>query len=188
MVHGFKQELSKLRELLCMVKQVLEDAERCQVTDGTVKLWLKKFEFVAYDYDEVLDERNYEDLSCTLEIQNQMKQNIWLCFSSNMLLRFRWKMANRIKNLNVELKLINYEADCHGFQMRVADCAPYSPPLRETDSISCDHIVLGRDNDALKIVNMWTKPSNEYVTVILIVGIGGLGKETLAYLILKHHL
>lgn len=188
LVRGFKQELRKLRESLYMVKQVLEDAERRQFTDGTVKLWLKKFQFVAYDYDDVLDERTYEDLCCSAEIWNQMKQNTCLCFSSNMLLRFTWKMTRGIKKINVELKLIHYEADRHGFQRRVADCAPYSPSLRETVGISCDHIVLGRDNDTLKTVNMLIKPSDEYVAIIPIVGIGGLGKATLAHLIFNHYL
>ncbi|KAL2530436.1 putative disease resistance protein RGA4 [Forsythia ovata] len=97
----------------------IEDANRRQVTDGAVKRLLKKLEGVAYDADNVLDEIIYENLHRTIQIQNHMKPKVCLYFSFYSHLAFRWKMAHKINNINVNLKRINDGAGLHGFLRRV---------------------------------------------------------------------
>ncbi|XP_075637529.1 putative disease resistance protein RGA4 [Castanea sativa] len=71
---GFKGELTKLRDSLTTIQAVLADAERRQVSDEYVRLWLRRHKDVAYDADYVLGEFAYEILRRKVEIQNQMKR------------------------------------------------------------------------------------------------------------------
>ena len=56
---GFKDELTRLRDSAEMIQAVLADAERRQVGEERVKLWLQRLKDVAYDADDVLDELAY---------------------------------------------------------------------------------------------------------------------------------
>ena len=49
-------ELTRLRDSFTMIQAVLADAERRQVREEPVRLWLLRLKDVAYDADEVLDE------------------------------------------------------------------------------------------------------------------------------------
>ncbi|KAL0304782.1 UNVERIFIED_CONTAM: putative disease resistance protein RGA3 [Sesamum angustifolium] len=55
--------------------------------------------------------------------------------------------------------------------------------LTETDSVTVDPIVVGREEDVSMIVDMLVNPNDEGVSVVPIVGMGGLGKTTFARLI-----
>ncbi|CAI9762872.1 unnamed protein product [Fraxinus pennsylvanica] len=62
LVWDFKKDLRKLDGSLKMMDRVLQDAEKREVTEEAVKLWLKNLRDVTYDADHVLDEINYENM------------------------------------------------------------------------------------------------------------------------------
>ncbi|XP_030939387.1 putative disease resistance protein RGA3 isoform X3 [Quercus lobata] len=71
---GFKEELTRLRQSVEMIQDLLADAERKQVTDLSLRRWLQRLQDVAYDADDVMDELAYEILRRKVEIRNQMKR------------------------------------------------------------------------------------------------------------------
>ncbi|KAM4078333.1 hypothetical protein ACB094_09G029100 [Castanea mollissima] len=178
---GFEGELTKLRGSLTTIKAVLADAERRQVRDEVVRLWLQRLKDVAYDADDVLDEFAYEILRRKVEIRNQMKRKVCFFFSFSNPLAFRLKMANKIKTIHELLEKINDEANSYG----LARASPVNAnieiiPNRETDP-SLDHSeVVGREDHASKIVDLLTGATKEQLSVVSIVGMAGLGKTTLA--------
>ncbi|KAL2530504.1 putative disease resistance RPP13-like protein 1 [Forsythia ovata] len=186
LVWGFKQDLANLTDSLLSIKAVLKDADRRQVNDDAVKLWLKKLEDVAYDAEYVLDEIKYENLRRTVQIRNQMKPKVCLYFSFYSPMAFRWNMAHKINIINVNLKRINDEADRHGFLRRVAEFAPALPQVKETDAITADPVFVGRQNDESKFVEQITGEIDDVFSVLPIVGMGGIGKTTLARRIFNH--
>ncbi|KAK4406085.1 Disease resistance protein RGA2 [Sesamum angolense] len=179
---GVKNELTKLNKSFAMVQAFLNDAARRQVEEEAINLWLKNLESISYEVDNLLDQFNYEIIRRKVEIRNQMSRKVRFFSSANPLL-FRSKISQKIMDVNMRLKMVNEEAISYGLQRSVGDSAIFVPPVIETDSISVDPIVLGRENDASVIVNMLVDSSDEVVSVVPIVGMGGLGKTTLARLI-----
>ena len=112
---GFKDELTRLRDSVQMIQAVQANAEKRQVGEESVRLWLQRLKDVAYEADGVLSELAYEDHRQKVEIQNQMKCMVWF-FSILNSIAFRFKMANKFKTIVDSLKRINAEAS--GFGLR----------------------------------------------------------------------
>ena len=58
LVVGVDKEAKKLEDNLRTVRAVLNDAEKRQVIEKAVKLWLKKLNNVCYEMEDVVDEWN----------------------------------------------------------------------------------------------------------------------------------
>ncbi|KAL3507487.1 hypothetical protein ACH5RR_032869 [Cinchona calisaya] len=188
---GIKKDLEKLKKSVIMIQAFLEDAEKKQVTQESVKLWLRELERAAFDAGNLLDDFNYKILRHKVEIQNQMERKVCFFFSLSNPVAFGLRMANKmnkIKNINLELKSIYEEAINLGLlsQIGARDATGDLPPpsgfrkTRQTDSVTIDVSFIGRDDDVSQIVAQLTATSNsESVSVLPIVGMGGIGKTTL---------
>ncbi|GLU17200.1 hypothetical protein SLE2022_335910 [Rubroshorea leprosula] len=184
---SWKAELRRLCNKLTMIRALLEDADRKQVGDSAVKLWLENLRDVAREAEDVLDEVVYERLKQEVQIQNQMKKEVCLFFTFSNPFIFRLKMANKIKNLIASIVEINEEATQFGLQSRYAIHEPRSNPQTASSSPGYCPRVLGREDDVSKIVDLLIDPSNkEPFSVISVVGMGGLGKTTLAKSVQTH--
>ncbi|CDP21219.1 unnamed protein product [Coffea canephora] len=150
---GFKKDVASMTRSLGFIKDVLADAEEKQNQSRGVQRWLKCLEEVAYDAQNVLDELHYESLRHQVESRNRHKLKVCCFFSfSNINLAFRWRMASKVR----DVKLKN----------------------RQTDSVLVP--IIGRADDESNIVKILLSPSKKVVSVLPIIGMGGLGKTTLA--------
>ncbi|XP_019254708.1 PREDICTED: putative disease resistance protein RGA3 [Nicotiana attenuata] len=173
-----KKDLKMLKKTVTMIQAFIHDAERRQVEDQTVEEWLKMLEKVAEDAENVFDEFRYESLKAeVMKIRNKPTNKV--CnFVSNTVLKC--KMSRKIKNINEELSAINKLAKDLGLQ------PPTGPsrqilPIRETDSVVVASDVVGRDQDVAEIKEKMLNMREDVVLcTIPIVGMGGLGKTTVA--------
>ncbi|CDP19618.1 unnamed protein product [Coffea canephora] len=193
MLVGFKKDVASMTRSLRLIKGVLADAEAKQNQDEAVQEWLNSLEEVAYEADNVLDKLHYEALRHQVESRNRHKLKVCCFFSfSNINLAFRWRMASKVRDINLELNKINEEANRLGLVSRavVTAALPAAPPAGDTRNRQTDSVVapmVGRADDESKIVKMLLRPSEKVVSVLPIVGMGGLGKTTLAKSIYNNH-
>ncbi|KAK9159906.1 hypothetical protein Syun_006247 [Stephania yunnanensis] len=187
---GVNDEVRNLQGMLNNIQAVLEDAEKKQVKDKTLRVWLKDLKEVAYDAEDVLDKIAYEELKQTI-INNKVSN--WFSTSNPLVLRF--KIAHKIKDINKRLDVIDkrknmfqgitavephHQSDLSNFGQMIN--------VRETSSFVDRSTVIAREVDKEKIVRMLIDhrqiiDNNITLSVIPIVGFGGLGKTTLAQLL-----
>ncbi|CDP19619.1 unnamed protein product [Coffea canephora] len=177
---GFKKDVASMTDSLGFIKDVLADAEEWQNQSRTVQRWLNSLEEVAYDADNVLDELHYESLRHQVESRNRHKHKVCRFFSfSNINLAFRWRMASKVRDIKIKLNKINQQARDFGLDSRLVRTAAVGDTgSRQTDSVFVP--MVGRADDESNIVNILLKPSEKVVSVLPIIGMGGLGKTTLA--------
>ncbi|CDP20975.1 unnamed protein product [Coffea canephora] len=182
---GFKKDVASMTRSLHLIKGVLADAEAKQNQDGAVQEWLKSLEEVAYDADNVLDELHYESLRHQVESRNRPKLKVCCFFSfSNINLALRWRMASKVRDIKLKLNGIYQDAQGLGLVSRAAP-AVGDTRGRQTDSVVAP--MVGRADDESEIVNILLSLSEKVVSVLPIVGMGGLGKTTLAKSIYNNH-
>ncbi|KAK8364840.1 hypothetical protein V6Z11_A02G010300 [Gossypium hirsutum] len=176
----FKDDLNKLRSSLDLARAFLQDAESRRV-DEPIKVWLQQLRCIAYAADDVLDELAYESLRRTTEA-NQMGKKVSNFFSlSKNPMAFSVKMGKNIKNISMSMDEIIDRALKFGLQQRVQSMGPVFSGIGGTHSCNSSRVV-GREADVQKIVDLLIGSNTDHhgFSMVSVVGMGGLGKTTLA--------
>ncbi|GAB2298380.1 hypothetical protein Dimus_032444 [Dionaea muscipula] len=183
---GFKDQLEKLKKTATRINLMLVDAERRQVRDMEVQLWLERLRSVVYDADDLFDELRTMVTRKELMTGSTLSKEVCLFFSNSNQAAFAFKMARQVKNIRRELDVIKKDGDEFAFRLHGNDVgqALLSLGSRETYS-KVDAEDIGREKDTKEIVKMLMLDSNdgENISIVSIVGFGGLGKTTLAKLV-----
>ncbi|TYH93208.1 hypothetical protein ES332_A13G237100v1 [Gossypium tomentosum] len=177
-----KIDLKKLEDSMISIKAVLLDAERQRHQNEKLRLCMWKLRDIFYDAENVIDDFKCETLRKQDAINHPSINNLKVrVFGSCCLpLSFSSKMSHKIKDINGRLGELATE--WNSFDLR-----QYSDNRhvfrRETICFVDSSDVIGRDEDKENIISMLMKPSEDQnVPVIPIVGLGGLGKTSLAQL------
>ncbi|XP_058181085.1 putative disease resistance protein RGA3 [Rhododendron vialii] len=188
---GFKEGLEKLRDRLEIIQGLLHDAENREITSHAMMPWLKRLKDAICDAENVLDELAYEAFRRKIEVQNRMKNKVCNIFSPSINpLSIRFKMANKVNNINKVLDRIRKAANDVGLKSAEQLISPSTVELmefRNTGPSIGDTTIVGRDGDVSVVVDMLLIGSKVegVLCVIAIVGMPGLGKTTLARVVYK---
>ncbi|KAH9782667.1 putative disease resistance protein [Citrus sinensis] len=185
---GVDSELKKWEKKLKMIQAVLCDAEEKQLTDEAVKMWLDELQDLAYDAEDILDEFATQALESKLMAQNQDSSGQVLSLIPASLnpnaIMFNYSMGSKIKDMTSRLEQLCQERIELGLQRltggasSTAAAAHRRPP---SSSVRTEREVFGREEDKAKILDMVNTPSDHANFVVIpIVGMGGIGKTTLA--------
>ena len=179
---GARRKLERFEGVLGTIKPVLVDAEEKQWTNPQLRDWLGKLKNVCYDAEDVLDEFEYHALEDKVVSHGSIKRKVLHFFSSSNPLLFGFKMSHRIREITERLDEI--AADKSKF-MLASDVSRAPVLYREkTHSFVNASDVIGRDKDKENILQLLKNSCDmESISVIPIVGLGGLGKTTLAKLV-----
>ncbi|KAL6128223.1 hypothetical protein ACLB2K_071579 [Fragaria x ananassa] len=201
LVRGVKQEIKNLTKKLVAIRAVLEDAEQRQVMEASVKLWVDELNDVSFDMDDVLDEWISRVEKHQLEKQATEGANAVVatkkkvcfpfppsCFRFGQVdyqLFLRREIAKKIEELNERLALIDERKQSFGFQNIPRAAVPELSQRRKTTSLP-NVKTFGRDDEKNLIISKLLSESNEgkkVPLIIPIVGMGGMGKTSLANLV-----
>ncbi|XP_075646709.1 disease resistance protein RGA2-like [Castanea sativa] len=177
---GVNDDLKTIESTVSRIKAVLQDAAEQQSDNHQVKDWIEKLNDVIYEADDLFSEFYTEATRRSLVSGNKVVKEVRTCFSCSNPLAFRYKMSRKIKAMRQKLNAI--AEDKNKFSLKVDNVETNDMSRkRETHSFVQGEDVIGRDEDKQKIINLlFDSNVEENVSVIPIVGIGGLGKTTLA--------
>ncbi|GMI63552.1 hypothetical protein like AT3G14470 [Hibiscus trionum] len=163
-IKGVKENLEKLLDTLETIRAVLEDAEQRSAYDRSLKLWLSKIKDAAFDAEDILD---------TFAAEARLGK-----------VR-RHRVASEIKKLSARLDLIAKNRSNFNLIGRSGSQSPNDFPLTSSFVETTD--VFGRESDKQRLIDQMLSNESDSceggVSVIPIIGMGGLGKTTIAQLI-----
>ncbi|GLT56956.1 hypothetical protein SLA2020_299680 [Shorea laevis] len=191
-----RAEMQNWSSLLPKIGVLLEDAEEKQETDRVVKLWLADFRDLAYDMEDMLEEVEIDAKRSELTAKAQASTSkprqltypkLFYKVPRFMADRDR-EMASRVKDITARLQNIEANISKLGLinsTMRTGDKFHKLAAERLPTTPSPEHHICGRENEKEAILKMLLtdESKDEPYSVIPIVGMGGLGKTTLARLV-----
>ncbi|XP_061373845.1 putative disease resistance protein RGA3 [Gastrolobium bilobum] len=184
LVRGVHEDLLELKETVSFIKAVLLDAEQKQQQNNELRVWLGQIKRVFYDAEDLIDDYEYESLHKKVVNANgsNTRKVCWF-FSTSIPLVYRLRMASQIKDIKKRLDMV--AADRHKFGLQTIENDTRVVHRREMTHSHVDASdVIGREHDKDKILELLLQHGEDKsLAVIPIVGIGGLGKTTLAQLV-----
>ncbi|KAK6140528.1 hypothetical protein DH2020_025727 [Rehmannia glutinosa] len=177
--------LKKWSQTLEIIQAVIDDAEEKQLTDKPVKLWLEHLRDLAYDLDDVLDEICTQALIQKSKGVEENTSSIICKFIPSFshltpgAFMFKKRMRSRIEEISNRLE--NNARNGNDLKLSQNVGGLKKTNRTPTTSVIESH-VCGRDKDKEAVCRLMVA-NQENVCVIPIVGMGGIGKTTLAQLI-----
>ncbi|KAL6311803.1 hypothetical protein AAG906_020914 [Vitis piasezkii] len=180
--------LQEWRNTLLHLQAVLHDAEQRQIREEAVKRWVDDLKALAYDIEDVLDEFDMEAKRCSWvqgpQTSTSKVRKLIPSFHPSGVI-FNKKIGQKIKIITQELDaIVKRKSDLHLTQS-VGGVSSVTEQ-RLTTSLIDKAEFYGRDGDKEKIMELLLSDeiaTADKVQVIPIVGMGGVGKTTLAQMI-----
>ncbi|XP_059652593.1 putative disease resistance RPP13-like protein 1 [Cornus florida] len=195
--------IEKLRRTLLVLQAVLDDAEDKQITNKHVKDWLDELQHVVYQAEDLLEEIATKALRNKLEADRDQSQaqvstpqvGISRFFGpiKQSLLRITHPVStspylsdeeieSKLKGVIIKLEWFVQQKNSLNLRENVGR---KQWQRQETTSLVYEYEVYGRNTDKEKIMKLLfsDNATANQIHVIPIVGMGGMGKTTLAQLI-----
>ncbi|KAL1328993.1 putative disease resistance RPP13-like protein 1 isoform X1 [Arachis hypogaea] len=166
--------VERLKISLHAAEAVLDDAEYKQLGDERVRDWLNSLRDAVYDADDFLD---------SVLTKAATQKEVCSFLPSFFLNRYR-KMVDNMEGVVARIEFLVSQKDILGLQKNTKDnnlssSSSSSSSWRETTCLMEGNIY-GREDDQQALIKIINDNSESQLSVIPIVGMGGVGKTTLA--------
>ncbi|KAL3749326.1 hypothetical protein ACJRO7_010435 [Eucalyptus globulus] len=174
---GVKDQLRLLEDAISTLRVVLEHAEEQYYQSPQIKDWVVQLKDAFYEAQDVLEEFNIRAMRRELRGHNEMMKAVRTFFSCSKQLAFKKKMIDKVRVVRVRIE---------AFKANNIPTLKEHPKKElgnseETHSFIRKEDIKGREDDKERVMK-FLQDSNmeENVSILPIVGIGGLGKTALA--------
>ncbi|KAI9115361.1 hypothetical protein K1719_013680 [Acacia pycnantha] len=182
LICNFQDDLESMKSMVTAIKAVLLDAETKATKSHLINDWLQKLKDVLLDADDLLDAYLADELAREVMNKGKMMKEVRIFFTKSNRIVSAAKMGRKIKDIKKKLDGISIEKNPLNLIQISSIESNYE--WRETQSFVREEDVVGRDEERKRPVSTLKNPpdavKNNVVSVVAIVGIGGLGKTTLA--------
>ncbi|KAF7153571.1 hypothetical protein RHSIM_Rhsim01G0056600 [Rhododendron simsii] len=185
-------QLTKWKSMLAQVQAVVADAEEKQITDLGINLWLSDLEDLSYDMDDVLDEfatealrrKVMEEPRASTSKVRKLIPNCCTSFNPSMLVS-EFRMRSEMNEITTRLQDLFNRRMGLGLKNIAAGGSGQASQRQPTSPLIIEPCLYGRDNDKKEIIEllMSEQSGSNKVGVVPIVGMGGVGKTTLAQMV-----
>ncbi|KAK9068142.1 hypothetical protein SSX86_012253 [Deinandra increscens subsp. villosa] len=184
---GIDADIKKWQRSLTQIQGVLYDASGKEISSPTVKRWLNDLQHLAYDIDDVLDELATDAMHREFNhesegINSKVRKLIPSCctdFSRNTT-----RMHDKLDTITAKLKELLEEKTELGLKVE-EESRPKNSNRRLQTSVVDSSSIVGRHVEKEVLVKklLGGESGHQNFSIVPIVGMGGVGKTTLAKLV-----
>ncbi|TKW11537.1 hypothetical protein SEVIR_6G238466v4 [Setaria viridis] len=180
---GVDNDRLKLERHLVYVQSLLADAEAKSETNHAVRTWMKELKAAAYQADDVLDDFQYEALRREALSGQSTASKVLSNFTSKNRLVFRHKASRGLKNVLEKIDELVTEMTKFGL-VALPEGPPQALPRQTHSALDESMEIIGRKDDKDGVVELLLdQQDRQHVQVLPILGMGGVGKTTLAKMV-----
>ncbi|XP_076909417.1 putative disease resistance RPP13-like protein 1 [Bidens hawaiensis] len=179
---GIHSEINNLERTLTKIQSLLNDASQKHITNEAVQQWLNDLQHFAYEIDDVLDglateamHRNFAHQSGA--ITSKVRRLLPTCCTN---LSLSQRMHHKLDSITTKFEDLEKEKVSLGLTVINENSKrSYQTSLVDTSGI------VGRKKEKKELLMklLGDEPCNQNFSMVPIVGMGGLGKTTLARLL-----
>ncbi|KAK2416970.1 putative disease resistance protein RGA3 [Trifolium repens] len=187
--YGVYEDHQRIKDTLSIVIGLLLDAEEKKNQQHALREWLRQIRNICSDAEDVFDGFELQEKKKqVLETFGSTRMKVSHFFSSSNPLAFRFKMSHQIKEIKDRLDKVAADGTRFGLVRNDVEPGPAVQRREFTHSHVDALSVIGREDDTKAIIQLLMESNpqgdgDKSLRVIPIVGIGGLGKTTLAKLV-----